>query len=66
MKLLNKLLLAITAVAIITSCSKLEDSITPAPEVGTHNAGNLDPASPNFHLTAAAHPLVFIKQIPIP
>lgn len=49
MKSLYKILFLLIAVGIVVSCSKLEDAITPAPKVGTHNDGNLDPASPNFH-----------------
>ena len=49
MKSFYKLIYLIITVGILVSCSKLDDAITPAPEVNTHNNGNLDPASPNFH-----------------
>lgn len=50
MNLLNKILIGFSVVLMVSSCSKLEDTIAPpVPELVTHKDGNIDPQSPDFH-----------------
>ena len=39
----------VLAAFVIAGCSKLIDSISPAPEVNIHDSGNLNPAAQDFH-----------------
>ncbi len=48
-KLLVKFLGALIILVIFASCSKLDDSIPPAPILSTHDEGILDHDSPDFH-----------------
>lgn len=48
-KKLLKFFAALFILAIFASCSKLDDSIPPAPDINTHKEGILDHDSPNFH-----------------